>query len=61
MLELFVSKKNNIKQILLVNNGKLIERYEEEKGERRNEGNIFLGKVKDVLKLVEVSLILRLY
>ena len=45
MLELFVSKKDNIKQILLVNNGKLIERYEEEKGERRNEGNIFLGKV----------------
>ena len=40
MLELFVSKKNNIKQILLVNNGKLIERYEEEKGERRNEGKL---------------------
>ena len=57
MLELFVSKKNNIKQILLVNNGKLIERYEEEKGERRNEGNIFLGKVKDVLKGMEAAFV----
>ena len=57
MLELFVSKKDNIKQILLVNNGKLIERYEEEKGERRNEGNIFLGKVKDVLKGMEAAFV----
>ena len=35
MLELFVSKKDNIKQILLVNNGKLIERYEEEKRRKK--------------------------
>ncbi len=57
MLELFVSKKDNIKQILLVNNGKLVERYEEEKDERRNEGNIFLGKVKDVLKGMEAAFV----
>ena len=43
MLELFVSKKDNIKQILLVNNGKLIERYEEEKGEFVF-GNVFFSE-----------------
>lgn len=41
MLELFVSKKDNIKQILLVNNGKLIERYEEEKGWKEEMKEIF--------------------
>lgn len=57
MLELFINKKEDIKQTLLVNNGKLIEMYEEEKDENRNEGNIFIGIVKDVLKGMEAAFV----
>lgn len=57
MLELFISKKGDFKQILLVNNGKLVERYEEEKDENRNEGNIFIGVVKDIVNGMESAFV----
>ncbi len=50
MLEIIVNKQNNIKTIALTENGKLIEVYEEEKNLNRNEGNIYVGKVKDILQ-----------
>ncbi len=49
MLELIVSKKNKNKQIALVENGKLVEIYDEEDDINKNEGNIYLGVVKDIL------------
>ena len=49
MQELFIDKKEDKKTIALVENGKLQELYEENKNKRRLEGNIYVGKVKDVL------------
>ena len=49
MLELFINKKEDEKQILLTEEGKLIEYYNSKNIENRNEGNIFVGIVKDIL------------
>ena len=49
MLELIVNKKKDLKTIALVENGKLVEQYEEKKNSNRNEGNIFIGIIKDIL------------
>lgn len=50
MTEIIVQIKNNEKQIALIENGKLIEYYEEDKEYKRREGNIYIGIVKDVIK-----------
>ena len=49
MLEILISKKNESKQIALVENGKLVEIYDENDNGDKNEGNIYIGVVKDVL------------
>lgn len=41
--------ENKNKLIMLTENGKLIEKYEEIKGHERLEGNIYIGKVENVL------------
>ena len=50
MTELYIQTINNKKEIALVENGKLIEYYEEEDTIERKEGNIYIGIVKDVIK-----------
>ena len=49
MTEIIIQTKNNEKQIALIENGKLIEYYEEDKEYRRREGNIYIGIVKDII------------
>ena len=49
MLELIINTKNNEKEIELVKDEELIEYYKESEKEERNEGNIYLGIVKDIL------------
>ena len=49
MLEIMISKKNQSRQIALVENGKLVEIYEEKPDDNKNEGNIYIGTVKDIL------------
>jgi len=51
MIELIVNKKNETKIIAAIENGKLVEIYEEneESQKARNEGNIYLGIVKDIV------------
>ena len=49
MLEIIKNKQNDIKTIALVDNGKLIETYDETPNSNRNEGNICIAKVKDIL------------
>jgi len=49
MLEVIVSKKNENKQIALVENGKLVEIYDENENDNKNEGNIYIGVVKDII------------
>ena len=49
MLELLIDKKENVKTIMLVENGILLEKHEEHENQKRLEGNIYLGKVQNVL------------
>ena len=50
MTEIFVQKKPEDREIALVEDGKLIEYYEENESSNRNEGNIYIGIVRDVIK-----------
>ena len=50
MQEIVINQdKENNKIVALVENGKLVEKYEEKEGSRHLEGNIYLGKVENVL------------
>ena len=50
MQEIIISLDNqNNKIVALVENGKLVEKYEERSKQKRLEGNIYLGKVENVL------------
>ena len=50
MLELIISRENQIKKIALVQNGKLVEYYEDSEDSNRNEGNIYRGVIKDIIR-----------
>ena len=50
MQEIIISQDEQENRIIaLVENGKLVEKYEEKKDQKRLEGNIYLGKVENVL------------
>lgn len=50
MQEIIISEnKDNNKIVAIVENGKLVEKYEETVEQKRLEGNIYLGKVQNVL------------
>lgn len=49
MLELIVNKEPNKKNIMLVENGILVEKHEEHENHQRLEGNIYCGIVRNVL------------
>lgn len=50
MFEILINKKQNDKEILLLENGKLVEYYIDEEKSSRKEGNIYIGIVKDIIK-----------
>ena len=59
MIELIIDKNKDMKTIAIVENGKLIEIYEENKENKnaRNEGNIYLGIVKDIVPGMQAAFI----
>ena len=57
MQELLVDVQNGKKEILLVENGKLMERYVDEQGKERLEGNIYLGVVENVLPGMQAAFV----
>ena len=57
MLELIISKKQNQEKIALVENGNLVEYYEENENTDRKEGNIYIGKVKDIINGMQSAFI----
>ena len=57
MQELLINVDNNKKEILLVENGKLVERYTEEQGQDRIEGNIYLGIVENILPGMQAAFV----
>ena len=50
MTEIFVRKNKDKKEIALVENGILVEYYEEDNRQNRKEGNIYIGIVKDIIE-----------
>ena len=57
MLELLINKQGTLKTIMLVENGILVEKHEEHENQKRLEGNIYLGKVVNVLKGMQAAFI----
>lgn len=49
MTEIFIQKNKENKKIALVEEGKLVEYYEEDNKSNRKEGNIYIGIIKDVI------------
>lgn len=50
MLEILISREKEERKIALLENGKLLEYYVDEKNSIRKEGNIYIGIVKDIVK-----------
>ena len=50
MTELFIKGQRDSREIALVENGKLIEYYEDTDNQIRKEGNIYVGIIKDIVK-----------
>lgn len=57
MKEIYISQKNEFTQIVLVENGNLIEKYEENDKVKRLEGKIYLGQVQNVLQGMQAAFI----
>lgn len=57
MKEIFINKKDSISRIVLVENGNVIEKYEENEKKKRLEGKIYLGKVQNVLQGMQAAFI----
>jgi len=57
MLELIINKEKTTKMIMLVENGLLVEKHEEHEAQRRLEGNIYIGKVANVLQGMQSAFI----
>ena len=50
MTELFIQRNQEKRKIMLVENGELVEYYEDCDDTNRKEGNIYIGIVKDIIK-----------
>ena len=57
MLELFIKRIEKQRQIILVEDGKMIEYYEEGEEDNKNEGNIYIGVVKDIVKGMQAAFV----
>ena len=57
MFEILINKNSDQKEIALLENGKLIEYYIDDKTSSRREGNIYIGIVKDIIKGMQSAFI----
>lgn len=57
MKELIIKSKENSNVIMLVENGILIEKYEDNYDKKRIEGNIYIGKVQNVLPGMQAAFV----
>lgn len=57
MKEILINQNENTKQILLLDNGNLVEKYEENQDIQRIEGNIYIGRVENVLQGMQSAFI----
>ena len=57
MKELIVSVEDEIENILLIEDGVLVEKYEDSKFKGRLEGNIYIGKVQNILPGLQAAFV----
>ncbi len=57
MIEILIDKKENEKEIALVENGNLIEYYIDENESTRREGNLYVGIIKDIIKGMQAAFV----
>ncbi len=57
MKEIFINKSGNISKIVLVENGNVLEKYEENDTKKRLEGRIYLGTVQNVLQGMQAAFV----
>ena len=57
MQEIIINKTENLKRVMLLEEGKLVEYYEENNTHKRLEGNIYLGKIRRVLPGMQAAFI----
>lgn len=57
MQEIIITNKENNKIIMLVEDGQLIEHYEENDKHLRLEGNIYLGKIRNILPGMQAAFV----
>ena len=59
MIELIIKKQNNVEQIALAENGKLVEWYENDEDTKKNrlEGNIYYSRVTDILPGMQAAFV----
>ena len=57
MKEIFINRVENISKIVLVENGNVLEKYEEDNQKKRLEGKIYLGVVQNVLQGMQAAFI----
>lgn len=57
MLELIINKEETKKNIMLLENGTLIEKHEEHENQKRIEGNIYVGLIQNVLQGMQAAFV----
>lgn len=57
MKEIIINYSNQKKDILVVENGKIVEQYKEYENNRTLEGNVYIGKVVDVLDGMQAAFV----
>ena len=57
MLQILANKIQNKNEIALIENGNLIEYYEDIENDDRKEGNIYIGEVKDIIDGMEAAFV----
>lgn len=57
MREIIINQTENLTTIVLVENGILVEKYEEKENQHRLEGNIYIGKVENVLQGMQAAFV----
>lgn len=58
MFEILINKKENQKEIALLENGKLTEYYiDDEENSNRREGNVYIGIIRDIIKGMQAAFV----
>lgn len=57
MQEIIINEEDTIRNICVVEDGKLVEKYEDSLNRKRIEGNIYIGKVQNILQGMQAAFV----